>query len=594
MNKLIRTKIAAASAAAMLALALAACTNSDSPRTSIPPPSASIDLEGIVSDGPVAGGTIFILTAQQTLEALSAIDTGTNRHAALMAAASTAVLQRDVADEDQFAITVSGSLAGEAIFLIFDSTGAEDLDFADTPPNLESVAVLGTGVSSQRINISLHTSVIARQIRAQLDSDGNGSPLSSGQIRALVQAAQMSALDALGEDSVGRELYQNGQMPLDTDDDDLIHHASGELGLLIRALAASAGLTVDEVLTALAADAADGKIDGLIPALINPSEALQALAELVRGHHRHADDADHEMFAIGPCSSSAVALRRACTADVIDDHFEGSAVCADVADEAVRDACLEEVTIADAENEEECGDVFEARLAVCEAIDDTAHEPPFGMLFAAGFVDPTAIGDTVEPNPYFPLVPGNQWIYESADETITVEVLAETKLIDGITCVTVNDVVTEDGVVIEDTDDWYAQDTDGNVWYCGEIAQNYELFEGDDPDVPELVDIEGSWKHGRDGAKAGLLIPFAPEPGETIRQEVLYGEAEDVIEVLSVTATETAPGGACTGDCLQTRDFTPLEPDAEEQKFYAPGIGLIVEADSESGDRLELVEFNPG
>jgi len=53
--------------------------------------------------------------------------------------------------------------------------------------------------------------------------------------------------------------------------------------------------------------------------------------------------------------------------------------------------------------------------------------------------------------------------------------------------VVVRDVAMDEGEVVEITDDWYAQDLDGNVWYCGEIAQNFELFEGDEPEVPELV-----------------------------------------------------------------------------------------------------------
>ena len=116
------------------------------------------------------------------------------------------------------------------------------------------------------------------------------------------------------------------------------------------------------------------------------------------------------------------------------------------------------------------------------------------------------------PNPYLPLVPGNRWEYEgtfidddgeAVTETITVTVTGDTKLIDGVTCAVVTDVETEDDVVIESTDDWFAQDVDGNVWYCGEISRNFEVFGGDDPEEPELVDTEGSWKAGRERAKAG-------------------------------------------------------------------------------------------
>lgn len=292
------------------------------------------------------------------------------------------------------------------------------------------------------------------------------------------------------------------------------------------------------------------------------------------------------------CSASTRLLRYACGLDVRDGFFVAAAQCADNA--RPEGACFDEARESRNEGLEECRDVFEARLELCEATGDAAHEPAFGEAFAGNFVDPREIGAGVTPNPYFPLVEGNRWVYEGDGETITVVVTDKTKLIDGVSCVVVNDLVTEDGVQVEDTDDWYAQDLDGNVWYCGEIAENFEVFEGDDPEEAELVDIDGSWKHGRDGAEAGMLLPFAPQPGEIIRQEVLFGEAEDVVEILSLTETESAPGGSCTGDCLLTRDFTPLEPGAEENKYYAPGIGLILEVKPETGERVELVEFaNP-
>lgn len=291
------------------------------------------------------------------------------------------------------------------------------------------------------------------------------------------------------------------------------------------------------------------------------------------------------------CRAGAQLLRYACAADLRDSFFTARAQCLDTAapDEACTEAAEEEFDAAG----EECREIFSARIELCEAVDDAPYEPPFGALFAPNFVDPTQIGNGIVPNPYFPLVAGNRWVYANIDETIVVEVLGETKLIDGITCVTVRDVVTEDDVPVEVTDDWYAQDVAGNVWYCGEISQSLELFDGDDPEIAELVELAGSWKHGRDAAKAGLLLPFAPAPGEVIRQEVKYTDAEDVIEVLSVTATETAIGGSCTDTCLQTRDYTPLDPDpdSEEEKFYAPGIGLIVEVKPSTGDRLELIEF---
>ena len=226
------------------------------------------------------------------------------------------------------------------------------------------------------------------------------------------------------------------------------------------------------------------------------------------------------------------------------------------------------------------------------ALNDATHEPDFGLDFAANFVDPTEIGVTVAPNPYFPLIAGNRWVYADEEETISVEVTTDTKLIDGIRCVTVTDIVTEDGIPIEDTDDWYAQDVDGNVWYCGEISQNFELFEGDMPEIAELVDLEGSWKHGRDDAKAGMLLPAAPVVGDVIRQEIKFTDAEDVVEILSLTATESAPRRIVQRQLLAnarlSRRSSPMPMSTNSMR---PGIGLIVEVKPDTGERLELMEF---
>ena len=90
---------------------------------------------------------------------------------------------------------------------------------------------------------------------------------------------------------------------------------------------------------------------------------------------------------------------------------------------------------------DECNEVFDARLELCDALEDAVHEPEFGPEFAGNFVNPLLIGNGVAPNPYLPLVQGNQWVYEGGGEIVTVTVLDKTKLIDGVTCRVVNDVV---------------------------------------------------------------------------------------------------------------------------------------------------------
>ena len=289
------------------------------------------------------------------------------------------------------------------------------------------------------------------------------------------------------------------------------------------------------------------------------------------------------------CSASAHTQRIACDYDLRDNFFTESAICLDTSN--VDASCIDDAHAAFDEGFGECGEILVARLEVCESLEDATHDPEFGEDFADNFVDPLEIGNTVAPNPWFPLIPGNHWIYAGGDETIDVVVTSDTKLIEGITCIVVIDTATEDDVVVEITNDWFAQDIDGNVWYCGEISENFEEFDGDEIDGPELVDIDGSWKAGRDDAEPGVLLPLEPVVGDVFRQEFAQTDAEDVIEILAIDASETAPGGSCSGACLMTRDFTPLEPGAEENKFYAPGIGLIVEIDTETGDRVELVEF---
>jgi hypothetical protein len=183
---------------------------------------------------------------------------------------------------------------------------------------------------------------------------------------------------------------------------------------------------------------------------------------------------------------------------------------------------------------------------------------------------------------------GYQWTY-GGDEDIQVDVLDETKLIDDITCFVVRDVVTDDGDLVEDTDDWFAVSRfDGAIWYCGEEAKDYEYFDGDSPPLPELVSIDGSFKVERDGDRAGVVFPGYPQVGTVYRQEFSLGNAEDIGEVLSTNygwgmdpeLDELVPQALveflCNNDCVVVAEYTPLEPDAFERKYYAPGIGFFL------------------
>jgi len=151
----------------------------------------------------------------------------------------------------------------------------------------------------------------------------------------------------------------------------------------------------------------------------------------------------------------------------------------------------------------------------------------------------------------------------------------------GVVCVVVRDVVSEGGAPVEVTDDWYAQDADGNVWYFGEETAEYENG--------EAVSTAGSWEAGVDGALPGIILPAAPAAGMAYRQEHLAGEAEDEGEVLSVAEQVEVPAGHVTG-ALLTRDTNALEPKVAEYKLYAPGVGPVLTLNvSGGGGREELV-----
>jgi hypothetical protein len=168
-------------------------------------------------------------------------------------------------------------------------------------------------------------------------------------------------------------------------------------------------------------------------------------------------------------------------------------------------------------------------------------------------------------------------------ERIEMEVLAETRVVMGVECVVVRDTASAGGEVIEDTWDWYAQDEDGNVWYLGEDTAEYE--------GGEVVSTEGSWEGGVDGARPGIIMPAEPAVGDVYRQEFYPCEAEDMGEIVGLDESVTVPAGTFDG-CLQTRDYTPLDPDVSEHKYSCPGAWTVLETDAETGERLvELVEL---
>jgi len=210
-------------------------------------------------------------------------------------------------------------------------------------------------------------------------------------------------------------------------------------------------------------------------------------------------------------------------------------------------------------------------------------DPVFSVpLLSKPFASAVFSGDVID-NPLFPLIPGTRTIFEgdTADgrEQVVVEVTYQTKVILGVTCVVVHDQVFLDGSMIEDTFDWFAQSDAGDVWYFGEDSK--EILNG------VVQNTNGSFEAGVNGASAGIIMLAAPAVGQAYAQEDAPGIAEDRAHVEGLLDIVTVPLATYNG-CLHTRDFTPLEPDHIEDKYYATGVGNILTI-SPDGDRIELI-----
>lgn len=202
------------------------------------------------------------------------------------------------------------------------------------------------------------------------------------------------------------------------------------------------------------------------------------------------------------------------------------------------------------------------------------------------FSDPTNVN-----NIYFgPANTGQTYVYEGGEvgeepeEEIRIELRTTSKEILGIICLIQNDRAYLNGVLIEDTDDWLAQDDTGNVWYFGEFVKNYKEGSGN------FANNNGSWEAGADGALPGFWIPADPVVGMKYHQEFYSGEAEDQAEVIAVGETVTIGFGTFT-NCIVTRDFTRFESGIYELKYYAPSVGLIMEEGYEDNVLVEIVEL---
>jgi hypothetical protein len=231
--------------------------------------------------------------------------------------------------------------------------------------------------------------------------------------------------------------------------------------------------------------------------------------------------------------------------------------------------------------------------------------------YAGGEIDTTFHPENFGPNSaiidnqYWPLPAGTTFVFRTVAkdgcQVNPVEVTDVTPTIDGITTRQVHDVVYEDDKCdgsrdfrSEDTLDWYAEDTEGNIWYFGEDTKEY--CNRDQPDM--VCSTSGSFLSGVNGAAPGIIMLANPSPGDFYRQEYAQ-DAQDMAKVLQTNAKVTLTfdnqidPDAYTG-CLETKEWSPLETGAIENKYYCPGTGkgLLLDNEFHPTTRTELVEVN--
>jgi hypothetical protein len=306
-------------------------------------------------------------------------------------------------------------------------------------------------------------------------------------------------------------------------------------------------LSVAAALACLAATPATGQTDG--------STAEPEAATLTTG---------------GACGQSAQAALRACRLQAQSDRSLAIGTCTNLSDAGDRSPCLHRADTAFDEALSLCHAQLKGRQELCEALGSGPYDPAIRPADFTSRID----------NAYLPLVPGTLFVYRSPHGLVNFEVTHKTRKIAGVTCVVVHDVGYIDGKLEEDTYDYFAQDKAGNVWYFGEDTAQYANG--------VVVGVEGAWATGVDGAKPGIVMPASPKVGSTYRQEFLLGTAEDAARVRSLSDPVTVPYGKFNKS-LRTREFSPLEPGAVEDKYYVKGVGQVLTIDLTNGEREALV-----
>lgn len=180
-------------------------------------------------------------------------------------------------------------------------------------------------------------------------------------------------------------------------------------------------------------------------------------------------------------------------------------------------------------------------------------------------------------NPYFILEPTYQLAFEGGKERLVITVLDETKMVDGVETRVVEERETKDGKLVEVSRNYFAiSKRDNSVFYFGE---DVNIYKND-----KIVNHEGAWLAGVNGAKFGLMMSGQITLKARYYQEIAPKVAMDRAEIMSLNETVKTPAGEFK-NCLKVEETTPLETGVREYKYYAPEIGLVQDGS------LKLVKY---
>jgi len=277
------------------------------------------------------------------------------------------------------------------------------------------------------------------------------------------------------------------------------------------------------------------------------------------------------------CAKTANDLLTSCNQGAESDYSLALGKCDNLTTAGKRKTCQSQAATGRSDDLQSCTEQYQVRQGACSRFGPAPYAP---VIDAKNFVSQIT-------NPYFPLIPGTTFVYEGQTSQglshTDFIVTNNTKVILGVTCTEVHDVVKLNGEVVEDTLDWFAQDKDGNVWYFGE--NTHELEGG------LITTIDGTFTAGVNSAKPGIIMKAHPAIGDFYRQEFDLDNAEDYADVTGLTETVNVPYGSFN-NCLKTSETTPLEPDLLEDKYYCTGVGNTLTIDRVTGEKSELIQIN--